>query len=132
MFTLTYTQCKALIAAHSQYVVSDFINEMNNQPEFLQHMGEITDVAELVAIYEGGCASGAYMPAVTYHIALSCMNECATSVEDMLEDSYQSEITFDFSSGGWVNLASDMCSRAVEAYVSQFSDIIDVLQDTGY
>lgn len=132
MFTLTYTQCKRLIEYNRVHCITEFVAEMNNQPEFLQYMGEITDVAELVAIYTDGCASGAYMPAVEHHTALSCMNECSTSVEDMLEASYQSEIAFDFSVGGWASLASTMCSAAVESYVSQFSDIIDVLQDTNY
>lgn len=43
-------------------------------------------VADVVAIAEGGCASGAYMPAVTYHEARKTMHEHGDEVLEYLDD----------------------------------------------
>lgn len=43
-------------------------------------------VADVVAIAEHGCASGAYMPAVTYHEARKTMDEHGDEVLEYLDD----------------------------------------------
>lgn len=42
--------------------------------------------ATIASIVQGGCASGAYMPAVTYHIALREMSEHGDAVLDYILD----------------------------------------------
>jgi hypothetical protein len=127
MITLTYSQAKAILEAELD--LRSFITEMNNQPKFLQYMGEITDVSELVAIYEGGCQSGAYMPAVEYDTAKQCMNECSDSVEVFTGEL---EIEFNILKHSWDERAITLCSAAVESYVNQFSTTIEVLMTTDY
>jgi len=46
---------------------------------------EIT-AATVVAIYQGGCDSGAYMPAATYHRALVTMNDHGDAVLNYIDD----------------------------------------------
>ena len=67
----------------------------------------------VAAICQGGCASGAYMPAVTYHEALQTMTEHGDEVFDLLE-------TVDNLMPGvvtsWAGLACDYLSKAVELW----------------
>ena len=41
----------------------------------------------IAAIKYGGCESGVYMPAVTYHIALEIMEEYGNEIFDQIENS---------------------------------------------
>lgn len=130
-FELTYTQAKSIIKYLGRDELETFVENMNDQPEFLQFMGEIDSVYELVSIYEGGCASGAYMPAVTYYTANQCMaSDAASSVED--EISEYDEITFKPNEDSFSQFASKLCAMAVESYVHKFSNVIEVLQNGDY
>lgn len=131
-FELTYTQAKSIIESLGRCELESFLESMNDQPAFLQYMGEIDSVSELVSIHEGGCASGAYMPAVTYYTANQCMaSDAATSVEDELSE-LDYEITFNPSEDSFSQFASKLCAMAVESYVSKFSDVIEVLMNGDY
>lgn len=131
-FELTYTQAKNIIESLGRCDLENFLESMNDQPEFLKFMGEIASVGELVSINEGGCASGAYMPAVTYYTANQCMaSNAALSVEDELLG-LDYEITFNPSEDSFSQFASKLCAMAVESYVSKFSDIIEVLMKGDY
>lgn len=129
-FTLTYSQCKAVIENLGRDELETFISDINNQPKFLKFMGEIEDVAELIAISEGGCASGAYMPAVTYATALECMFYHSESVEGQIE--YMEELTFNIGSETFSGFCVNLCAMAVESYVHNFDEVIDVLKETDY
>lgn len=129
-FELTFTQSKMIINSLGRDQLENFLESINDQPEFLKFMGEISDVAELIAIYEGGCASGAYMPAVTYYTAKKCLFECEGTLADQL-DGYGA-IEWDHENEELGGFAVKICSIAVENYVSQFSDLIEVLQQTDY
>lgn len=129
-FTLTYSQVKELLEVLDRDAVKNFINEINDQPEFLQFMGEIDSVSELIAIYQGGCASGACMPAVTYATALECMFKHYDSVESQI--GYMGEITFNITEKTFSSFCVNLCSMAVEDYVQQFAEIIEVLENTSY
>ena len=82
--SLTYTQCKTLL--NNGFNLRDIIEEWNNQPAFLEFMGVMDSVEKLVSIIEGGSDNGAYMPAVTYHTALECMNKHYESFIEALKD----------------------------------------------
>lgn len=71
-------------------------------------------VGAVAAIHEGGCASGAYMPAVTYHTALATMAEHGDDVLNYLDD-------VDLGGPGrdsWSGLACRYLSLAVELWAA--------------
>lgn len=67
----------------------------------------------IAAVVQGGCESGAYMPAVTYHMALKTMSEHGDDVLQYIEDQ---GIEFEFGTldeTSWSGLASKCLSVAV-------------------
>ena len=69
------------------------------------------------AIVEGGCASEAYMPAVTYHQALRTMAEHGDDVFDFIETHYgEIPLPDDFHRGSWSHMACFYLSTAVELW----------------
>ena len=71
---------------------------------------------DIAAIYEGGCASGAYMPAVTYHTAKAVMNEYGDDVLDYIEGD-MGELPTVPQDTSWAGMAVFYLSIAVEAWV---------------
>ena len=102
------------------YDVDDFLEEMDNQPSWLKYMGEIDSIAEMKAIQQGGCASGAYMPAVTYHTALDTMSLYGDEITEYLIDNL-GELPTTRQPQSWSQLAVFYASYAVELWVSQFN-----------
>lgn len=119
---LTFTQCKQIQANTGD--LRGFIEAVQDQPEFIRSMQDIDEVSELQAILQGGCASGAYMPAVTYFSALECMNEHYEEIEEILND-YCDQYVFDPQSQSWASFATELVSAAVEIWVMQFADTLD-------
>ena len=79
--------------------------------------------ADLAAILQGGCASGAYMPAVTYHDAIATMSEHGDEILEWIEDYGEwPEIPPGCS---WAGLACLFLSYAVELFASLHSDRAD-------
>jgi len=81
------------------------------------------DPATIAAILQGGCASGAYMPAVTYHQALATMSEHGDDVFESL-DGYYGEVPTpnEEQRRSWSALACFYLSAAVEAWASSVED----------
>lgn len=121
---LTFTQCKQIIQNHDRDTLEQFIDDVNNQPEFISSMQPIDSVCDLQAILQGGCASGAYMPAVSYYTASKCMGEHGDDVLDYIEESL-GELPEPEKGTSWSGLAVHYLSCAVELWVSQFSDVLD-------
>ncbi len=71
--------------------------------------------ADVAAIVQGGCASGAYMPAVTYHQALATMGEHGDDVLQYIEDSL-GELPQPPRDTSWSGLACFYLSCAVELW----------------
>ena len=72
--------------------------------------------ADIAAINQGGCASGAYMPAVTYYDANKVMAEHGDDVLEFLEDY---EALPDYPQGmNWQGMAVLFLSCAVELFCS--------------
>jgi hypothetical protein len=69
---------------------------------------------DVAAIVQGGCASGAYMPAVTYYDALKTMAEHGDEVLDYIEGA-AGELP-DISGQGWSQMATTYLSCAVEIW----------------
>ena len=79
---------------------------------------------DIAAVNQGGCASGAYMPAVTYHQAITTMGEHGDDVLDYLQD-FSSELPTPPQDICWSGLAVFYLSRAVELFCAIHSDFAD-------
>ena len=71
-------------------------------------------------ILQGGCASGAYMPAVTDYQALATMEECGNDVLQYIEDAI-GELP-DVSGESWSGMACKYLSCAVELWCASVQD----------
>lgn len=72
---------------------------------------------DVASICQGGCASGAYMPAVTYHQALKTMGEYGGDVLQFIED-HLGEIPSPPKDTSWSGLACFYLSCAVELWAA--------------
>ena len=72
---------------------------------------------DVAAINQGGCASGAYMPAVTYHQAIATMAEHGDDVLDYITDN-MGELPAPRSDESWSGMAVFYLSVAVELWAS--------------
>lgn len=88
------------------------------------------DNYQVQAIVEGGCASGAYMPAVTYHEARETMNEHGDDVLDFIEDAY-GELPTVPEGSSWSGMAVHYLSCAVEIWANRASSVVELLQEEG-
>lgn len=82
----------------------------------------------LAAILESGCASGAYMPAVTYFEARETMNQYGDDVLQLLQDNL-GELPKPSADESWSGLACFYLSYAVELWAAgveeEISDALD-------
>ena len=129
-FQLTFTQAKTLIEELGRDTVETFINDINDQPEFMENLGVIDSVYELVSLYESGCAACAHK-SVYYYDALQCMINCSDSIEVQLECE-EMPIEWNPANETFSQFCSKCCVLAVESYIRQFEEVIEVLQKTDY
>ena len=117
MINATFSQCKQL---NENGDFREILEELSNQPAWII---EELDICDFHAINQGGCASGAYMPAVTYHQAIATMSEHGNDVMQYIEDAI-GELP---SAHGlsWSGLAALYVSTAVELFAGQFIDQLD-------
>lgn len=92
-----------------------------NQPDWITE--ELTPY-DLAAINQGGCASGAYMPAVTYHAARNTMAEHGDDVLQFIEDAL-GELPAVPDGESWSGIACFYLSYAVELFASANSHLAD-------
>ena len=83
--------------------------------------------ATVAAILQGGCNSGAYMPAVTYHLALSTMQQHGDSEDGVLQylEDNLGEIPTPpagVDALSWGGLACMYVSTAVELWAASVED----------
>lgn len=84
---------------------------------------------DIAAIQQGGCASGAYMPAVTYYQARQTMNEYGDDVLEYIEEQY-GELPAPPAASSWSGIAVHYLSLAVELWASGFDvDNIEESED---
>jgi len=94
------------------------IADLVDVPAFIEQNIFAADVA---AIIQGGCASGAYMPAVTYYDAKQTMNEHGDDVLQFIEDAY-GELPQPPAGQSWSGLAVFYLSCAVELWAHGIED----------
>jgi len=92
-----------------------------NQPHWITQALSPYDIA---AVNQGGCASGAYMPAVTYHQAADVMNEHGNDVLDFILEAY-GELPKVADDESWSGMAVFYLSTAVELFCLSHEDIAD-------
>ena len=113
-FELTLSQLKQLAA--NGHEIRHVAETLNAQPDWLLAMGGINDVSEIVAIHEGGCASGAFMPAVTYNTALLVMNEYGDDILEFIKEDL-GYIPAPKQGESWAGMAVYYVAMAVELWV---------------
>ncbi len=74
---------------------------------------------QLVAIAQGGCASGAYMPAVTYYKAVATMGEHGNEILTAIEECQENPWELVKAGESWAGAACALVSAAVELWVGQ-------------
>lgn len=77
---------------------------------------------DIKAIQQGGCASGAYMPAVTYHQALETMNEHGNDVLEYIEERMDIVDMITPQGATWSGIAVHYLSTAVELWASSIDE----------
>lgn len=96
-------------------------------PRFIDQ--EITALT-LAAILQGGCESGAYMPAVTYHEALKTMLEHGDDVFETLEEALGEIPKVPDDCQSWEGMACFFVSSAVELWASGIEqEVSDALEE---
>ncbi len=114
--SLTMTQCRQI--RETGHDLRELIESLEDQPDWITY-NEPLSVYDIKSIQQGGCASGAYMPAVTYVIAADTMNECGNDVFTYIEDVY-GELPQPPTTESWRGMAVFYLSLAIETWVCQF------------
>lgn len=97
------------------------------QPEWIEYNLTPMDIA---SICQGGCASGSYMPAVTYHKAKKTMFDYGDEVLDYIEKiGGELPNPFDQYEGvSWGGMACFYLSYAVELWASDIMGQLEELE----
>lgn len=85
-----------------------------DQPDWIE--GDLTPY-DVAAICQGGCASGAYMPAVTYYTAAQTMAKHGDDVLQYIDDHYGEPINPPEGSS-WAGISVFYLSVAVELWAN--------------
>lgn len=94
--------------------LEEYLEEL--RPDWIEPGIDLTDIEN---IQYGGCASGAYMPAVTYYKAIQTMSVHGDDVLQYIEDNY-GELPQPVKGESWGGLACFYLSLAVELWAGQF------------
>lgn len=104
------------------------LNELGiNVPEWIEQDINPYDIA---AIVQGGCASGAYMPAVTYYHANKVMAEHGDDVLWYIEQ-YADELPAPPKGESWSGIAVFYLSQAVEIWAAGAYYELELLDDAA-
>ena len=82
----------------------------------------------VAAIVQGGCASGAYMPAVTYHKAAHTMAEHGDDVLDYIQNTL-GELPAIPNDESWSGIACFFLSYAVELWAASAHDELESVEE---
>lgn len=82
------------------------------------------DPSTVAAICQGGCSSGAYMPAVTYHLAAEIMGKHGDDVLRYIQDTH-GELPQPMADESWSGIACFYLSYAVETWAGMIASEIE-------
>lgn len=86
---------------------------------------------DVISLNQGGCASGAYMPAVTYNTAAGTMSYYGDEVLEYLRDHfYESKFEIDLNEHSWDGIAVKFLSTAVDLWASLTYDELQNVSDS--
>ena len=86
---------------------------------------------DVAAIIQGGCDSGAYMPAVIYYQAMKTMAEFGDDIFEFIQE-YDDELPKPNNSISWSGLACFYLSYAVEIWVSSVEqELTDAIEESN-
>jgi len=85
----------------------------------------------VIAIVQGGCASGAYMPAATYDLALKIMQKYSDFIFDYLEEIYGNVPLPSGVDPSWGGLACFYVSLAVETWAAAVYQELEEMEDVA-
>ena len=97
-----------------------------NAPAWINEVQKIT-VYDLQSIAQGGCESGAYMPATTYYDAKEVMHKHGDDITDSITDLFEDGIKYDIADDTWAGFCSKVYSMAVENWVNEQMAMIEAL-----
>ena len=126
---LTFTQCKQIKinienGDNSGFdSLREFVEAINNQPDFMSGSMGIDSISEMKAIHCGGCGGKGH-PSVFYHEASKHMTEYGDGVLEYIEGVY-GEIPPPKKGASWGELASNYLSCAIELWCGRFSGVLD-------
>ena len=107
---------------HEEVLVSEYVDV----PPWIEEDISVYDIA---AIVQGGCASGAYMPAVTYYQASKTMSEHGDAVLDYIME-HGMEVSFDINEDSWDGFACKVLSLAVDLWACTIEEeLIELIED---
>jgi hypothetical protein len=93
-------------------------------PAFFSHHDD-PNTSDVMAVYQSGCDSGAWINACTCHLAMKTMLDYGNEVLDFLERS-GGEVMVNISErAGWFGLACHLVSRAVEEWCILHKDDVE-------
>lgn len=84
----------------------------------------------VIAIWQGGCSSGAYMPAVIYHAARDMMNDHGDDVLQYIEDNL-GELPKPANDESWSGMAVFFLSCAIELWASGILSELEALETSA-
>jgi len=105
---------------NTEKVLSDLLDR-DQIPDWME---PDIDIEQLVTIVQYGCASGAYMPAVTYYAASETMHRHGNEVLAFIDDYIERPPIPEGSS--WQGIAVHYLSTAVEIYAGVALDEIGI------
>lgn len=82
---------------------------------------------DVAGILQGGCASGAYMPAVTYHMVLRTMQDYGDDILEAIQD-VVGEVPA-VGDDSWGTYCCNLVSTAVELWASSVESEIETALD---
>lgn len=109
--------------------IEDF-NDWLDRPDWIEDA--FAEVGDLEAIVHGGCASGAYMPAVTYYKARETMSIYGDDVLESIDD-YLADVGVSLEGESWSGVCCMLLSIAVEQWahseLQRYCDDFDYRSD---
>ena len=111
--------------------IVELAEEYPNQewPEVPDWVSPGVDPSTVAAIVQGGCASGAYMPAVTYFDAQNTMREAGNDVTAYLAEQGCEDLTYAPDKEAWSEFCCRVLSCAVESWAVQAEDELGAALD---
>lgn len=91
------------------------------QPSFVVDVQPLSGT-DIAAVIQGGCASGAWMPAVTYNRAAEILRDHEGEVFVLLEDAGIDPATLPGASRSYRQFGCDLVSAAVEVWCARWAD----------